>query len=125
MTLVSERRSSCKDAILEILHKIKDPGVPMTLEEMGIVSEEWIYVRGDEVAVEFRPTSHICPVGLAIGVVIKDALERGLETEVEVRVLKGSHLQENLVNELLSDRARYLKALERLRASGFVSRCRL
>ncbi len=110
---------------MDILHRVKDPGVPMTLEEMGIVSEKWIHIRGDEIRVEYRPTSHICPVGLAIGVVIKDAIERDLGTEVEVRMLGGSHLQEGLVNELLSDKNRYLKALGRLKSSGFVSRCRI
>lgn len=100
-----------------------DPGVPMDLEEMGIVSSEWIHISGDGIQVEFRPTSHVCPVGLAIGVVIKDALERSLGTDVEVRMLRGSHLQEGLVNDLLNDRQRFLKALERLRESGFVKRC--
>ena len=96
----------------------------MTLEEMGIVNEHWVHIEGNDIQVEFRPTSHICPVGLAIGVVIKDALERRLGTHVEVRMLRGSHLQESLVNDLLHDRRRYEKALERLKASGFVNRCR-
>ncbi len=124
VTLVSHERRITKRSILEILHRIKDPGVPMTLEEMGIISEEWIHVDGDAVHVEFRPSSPYCPVGLAIGVVVKDTLERALGTEVEVRVLRGSHLQESLVNELLRDRKRFLKALDRLKTSGFVTRCR-
>ena len=75
----------------------------MNLEEMGIVSSEWIHISGEGIQVEFRPTSHVCPVGLAIGVIIKDALERGLRTDVEVRMLRGSHSQEGMVNDLLND----------------------
>lgn len=123
MLLVREKGKTDKRAVLEILRELIDPGVPMNLEEMGIISYEWIHVHDDVVQVEFRPTSHVCPVGLAIGVVIKDALERGLGTDVEVRMRRGSHLQEGLVNDLLHDRERYSKALERLRGSGFVRRC--
>jgi len=125
MSLVSEKRGMNKHTILEILHEVKDPGVPMTLEEMGIVSEEWIHIDGEVILVEFRPTSPICPVGLALGVIIKDTLEARLGMNIEVKILRGSHLQEGLVNELLRDRARYMKALERLKTSGFVGRCRL
>jgi metal-sulfur cluster biosynthetic enzyme len=124
LTLVSYEREITKRTILKILHKIKDPGVPMTLEEMGIISEKWIHIDGDLVHVEFRPSSPYCPVGLAIGVVVKDTLEKALGTEVEVKVLRGSHLQESLVNELLRDRQRFMKALDRLKTSGFVTRCK-
>ncbi len=124
VSLVSEKLGINKHMILEILHEVKDPGVPMTLEEMGIVSEEWIRIEGEVISVQFRPASPLCPVGLALGVVIKDTLESRLGMDVEVKMLRGSHLQESLVNELLMDRARYDKALERLKTSGFVGRCR-
>lgn len=117
-----EKRVSIQ-RILEILHNVKDPGVPMTLEEMGIISRDWIHVDGDGIRVDFRPTSPYCPVSLALGVVIKHTLEKNLNIDVEVAMLRGSHLQENMVNDLLGDRERFAKALERLRSSGFVDRC--
>jgi metal-sulfur cluster biosynthetic enzyme len=119
----SQKRRVSKRAILEILHTVKDPGVPMPLEEMGIVSREWIHIEGEDVQVEFRPTSPFCPVGLALGVVIKNILEESFDRDVKVRIVRGSHLQEKLVNDLLGNRERYLKTLERLRSSGFVGRC--
>jgi metal-sulfur cluster biosynthetic enzyme len=123
VTSNSENRRISIQTILEILHNVKDPGVPMTLEEMGIVSGEWIHIDGENVRVDFRPTSPFCPVSLALGVVIKHTLEEKLNIDVEVGMLRGSHLQEKLVNELLANRKRYSKALDRLRSSGFVSRC--
>lgn len=108
---------------MEILSEIRDPGVPVSIVEMGIVSEEWIHIEGEDFRVDFRPSSPFCPVSLAIGVIIKYALEESLDTEARVRVLRGSHLQESLVNELLENRKRYLRALSRLKSSGFVTRC--
>lgn len=123
VTYHSPKRRVSKRAILQILHSVKDPGVPMPLEEMGIVSREWIRIEGEDIQVEFRPTSPFCPVGLALGVVIKNILEEGFDRDVEVRMVRGSHLQEKLVNDLLGNRERYLKALDRLKSSGFVGRC--
>ena len=121
---LSIKRRISKSVILEILHEVNDPGVPMTLEEMGIVSRDWISVEDENIQVKYRPTSNLCPVGMALGVVIKSVLEEGLDMVVEVRMLRGSHVQMDLVNDLLGDRGRYEKALERLRSSGFVNRCR-
>lgn len=119
-----DKRRISRSIILEILHEVNDPGVPMTLEEMGIVSRDWISVEEENIQVKYRPTSNLCPVGMALGVVIKFVLEEGLDMVVEVRMLRGSHFQMDLVNNLLGDRGRYEKALERLRSSGFVNRCR-
>lgn len=119
-----DKRRISRSIILEILHEVNDPGVPMTLEEMGIVSRDWISVEEENIRVKYRPTSNLCPVGMALGVVIKSVLEEGLDMVVEVRMLRGSHFQMDLVNNLLGDRGRYEKALERLRSSGFVNRCR-
>ncbi|UCD92189.1 MAG: DUF59 domain-containing protein [Methanobacteriota archaeon] len=112
-----------KGTVLEILSEIRDPGVPLSIVEMGIVSEDWIHNDNEGLQVEFRPSSPFCPVGVAIGVMIKYALEQCLNIQVKVRVLRGSHLQESLVNELLRDRRSYLKTLKRLKATGFVTRC--
>ncbi len=119
-----DKRRISKRVMLEILHEVNDPGVPMTLEEMGIVSRDWISIEVEDIRVKYRPTSNLCPVGMALGVVIKSVLEEGLDMDVEVRMLRGSHFQVDLVNDLLGDRGRYEKALERLRSSGFVNRCR-
>lgn len=120
---LSVKRRISKSVILEILHEVNDPGVPMTLEEMGIISRDWISVEDEDIQVKYRPTSNLCPVGMALGVVIKFVLEERLDIVVEVRMLRGSHFQMDLVNDLLGDRGRYEKALERLRSSGFVNRC--
>ncbi len=120
---MSDERRWSKKAVMDILSEIRDPGVPMSIVEMGIVSEDWIHLDDDVFRVEFRPASPFCPVGVALGVIIKYALEENLDTEAKVRVLRGSHLQESLVNELLENRKRYLKTLHRLKSSGFVTRC--
>jgi metal-sulfur cluster biosynthetic enzyme len=125
VSVLSEKRRISKRLILEILHEVKDPGVPMTLEEMGIISSDWVHIDGEDVRVDFRPTSPFCPVGLALGVVIKNILEEKLSMDVEVTMLRGSHLEAKRVNDLLKNPERYSKALERLTSSGFVSRCRL
>lgn len=121
--LLSTEEKLSKKTIMRILSEIRDPGVPMTLVEMGILDEENVHCEGGKIRVHFRPSSPFCPLGLAIGVIIKYALEEELGTEVRVRMARGSHLQESLVNELLEDRRRYLKALKRLKSSGFVARC--
>lgn len=121
--VLSTREKQSRRAIMQILSEIRDPGVPMTLVEMGIIDEDHIQWEGENLRVYFRPSSPFCPLVLALGVVIKYALEEELGTEVKVRMVRGSHLQESLVNELLGDRRRYLKALKRLKSSGFVARC--
>jgi metal-sulfur cluster biosynthetic enzyme len=121
---LSDKRRISKRVILQILHEVNDPGVPMTLEEMGIINMDWIHVDDGNIQVDYRPTSNLCPVGMALGVVIKYVLEENLDKDVEVRMLRGSHFQVDLVNDLLGDRGRYEKALERLTSSGFVNRCR-
>lgn len=113
-----------RKAIIDILSEIRDPGLPRTIVDMGMVSEEHVYIIGQDIQVEFRPSSPFCPMAVALGVIIKHTLEEGLGREVEVRIARGSHLQAALVNELLEDRVRYLKALRRLKSSGFVARCR-
>ena len=121
--VLSSKEMRSRKEIMHILSELRDPGVPMTLVEMGIIDEGNVHTEGERIRVHFRPSSPFCPMALAIGVVIKYALEEELDTRVEVRMVRGSHLQEYLVNELLEDRKRYLKALRRLKSSGFVARC--
>lgn len=120
---MSDERRWSKKAVMDILSEIRDPGVPLSIVEMGIVSEDWIHLDDEGLRVEFRPSSPFCPVSVALGVIVKYALEECLDIHARVRVLRGSHLQESLVNELLEDRKRYLKTLGRLKSSGFVTRC--
>jgi|Deesub1362A_J573_1020465.scaffolds.fasta_scaffold02522_4 metal-sulfur cluster biosynthetic enzyme len=106
-----------REEILEILKKIYDPEHPLSVVDMGIVSEEDIEVN-DEIKVRFKPTSPFCPMGALIGVAIKYGLEKALKREVEVTVKPGTHVNEDMVNSMMRDRRRYEEIVNKLISSG-------
>ncbi len=109
--------------ILDVLKNVYDPEHPVSVLDLKIVEESDIAIDGDKARVEFKPTSPFCPMGGVIGIVIKYALEQKLGREVEVRVKKGTHSQEKLLNDLLGDKKKYEQMLERLKPSGMLEQC--
>ncbi len=109
--------------ILEVLKKVYDPEYPMPITELKIVEEDDITIANDGVKVEFKPTAPYCPMGGVIGIIIKYALEEKLGKNVEVRVKPGTHAQESMVNQLLSDKKKYEETVDRLKSSGMLERC--
>ena len=112
-----------KQEVMDVLKKVNDPEHPIPITDLNIVNEDSISIEGDKIKIDFRPTVPFCPMGGAIGVIIKYALEKELGKEVEVQVACGSHAQEDMLNQMLSDRKQYEELLERLKQSGLLQTC--
>ncbi len=106
-----------------ILQKVNDPEHPISVVDLKIVSEDDIKILPDKVEVEFTPTVPFCPMGGAIGVIIKYALEKELGVEASVRVKSGKHVQEDLLNETLSDPGKYEQARQKFVDNGLMEYC--
>jgi len=112
-----------KGQVLEILKKVYDPEYPMPVTALKIVEEDDITIAGDSMKIEFKPTAPYCPMGGVIGIIIKYALQKKFGKNVEVRVKAGTHVQEPMLNQMLSDEKKYEETIERLRSSGMLERC--
>jgi len=112
-----------KEKILDILRKVNDPEFPMSVVELGVVDEKSITVKNNFVEIEFTPTTPFCPEGIALGVLIKYAVEEALGKKVSVKVKRGTYLKEDMVNDLLRNEARYAEALQRIKSSGLIEIC--
>ncbi len=112
-----------KDQVLEVLKKVYDPEYPMPITDLKIVERDDITIADDSMKVEFKPTAPYCPMGGIIGVIIKYALEKKVGRNVDVKVKSGTHAQESMLNQLLSDRKKYEETLQRLKESGMLERC--
>jgi len=106
--------------ILNILSKVYDPEIPLSVTELGIVKEEDISISDGNIRVLFTPTSPICPMGGVIGILIKYELEKVLGREVEVKVKPGTHIQESSLNRLLDNREEYERQVSRLKSLGLI-----
>ena len=83
-----------KRRILEILNRVYDPDyTDRSVVDMGLVSEDDITIKDNEVGVAYGLTAPMCPFSAAIGLMIKYALEKKLEVLVNV-TLKAGHRQE-------------------------------
>ena len=95
--------SIIKDRIMDAIGSIRDPERPNTLEELGIVCEERVFVeetpKGYSVKVIWTPTAPHCSfannIGLSIVYQIQNDLS-DLNIKLEVVLEKGSHLTEEL-----------------------------
>jgi metal-sulfur cluster biosynthetic enzyme len=112
-----------KDEVMKILQKVNDPEHPMSIVDMKIVTPDDVKVSDDKVDVEFSPTVPYCPMGGAIGVVIKYALEKELGLPVTVKVKPGTHVQEELLNETFNDPTKYDQAQKRFLEMGLMEQC--
>jgi len=112
-----------KSEILEVLKKVCDPEYPLSVLELKIVEEKDVSFEGDKIRIEFTPTTPYCPMGGIIGVLIKYALENKFNREFDVKVKAGAHVQEPMLNELLSNKGKYDEMIQRLKTTGILERC--
>ncbi len=112
-----------KSRIMNVLRKVNDPEHPVSVVDMKIVTEDDVKVFPDHVEVEFSPTVPFCPMGGAIGIVIKYALEKDLGMPAVVKVKSGTHVQEKMLNDTLNDPAKYAEASKRFLEMGLMTHC--
>ncbi|MEM2902839.1 MAG: iron-sulfur cluster assembly protein [Candidatus Bathyarchaeia archaeon] len=112
-----------KEEVLEALKKVYDPEHPISVIDLKIVEPDDVTFEGDRVKVTFKPTTPYCPMGGVIGIIIKYALEKRFKREFDVSVKAGTHVQEAMLNEVLSDRKKYGEMLKRMEDSGLLKSC--
>jgi metal-sulfur cluster biosynthetic enzyme len=112
-----------KGKLIDLLRKVYDPEYPVSVIDLKIVVEEDISFDDGKVRILFTPTSPFCPMGGMIGALIKYAIEKNTGMEAHVSVKPGTHTQESMLNDMLSDPEKYGSVLERLKASGLIDRC--
>ncbi len=112
-----------KKEILEILKRVYDPDyVDQSIVDMGLVSEEDITIKDQEIQIAYGLTAPMCPFSAAIGLMIKYALEKSLRLPVAVRVKPG-HLQAGMVEEVLRNPERSRDLMAKLEEFGILERC--
>ncbi|KAH9411450.1 hypothetical protein HK407_05g09690 [Ordospora pajunii] len=114
-------------SVFELIRDIKDPEHPYTLEQLGVVSREYIYIETVEcdgaapdvglpilrVCVVFRPTIPHCSMAAIIGLCIKTHLDRFIRSHaISVRIADGTHVNYKALNKQLNDKDRVMAALE-------------
>ena len=108
-----------KEEILEVLKEVQDPEIPVSILELDMVSEDDITIESDnKVKVTFKPTSAMCPMGSVIGVLIKKKLKDKLGVDAEVRVRPGTHMNEEMVNDIINNKEKYEQIVKRLEDAG-------
>ncbi|MEM3587543.1 MAG: iron-sulfur cluster assembly protein [Candidatus Jordarchaeaceae archaeon] len=108
-----------KQQILDVLKDVQDPEMPASILDLGMVNEDDITIVSDnKVKVTFKPTSAMCPMGSIIGVLIKKKLKDALGIDAEVRVRPGTHMNEEMVNDMINNKAKYDQIVKRLEDAG-------
>ncbi len=108
-----------KEEILEVLKEVQDPEIPVSILELDMVGEDDITIESDnKVKVTFKPTSAMCPMGSVIGVLIKKKLKDKLGVDAEVRVRPGTHMNEEMVNDIINNKEKYEQIVKRLEDAG-------
>ena len=108
-----------KEEILEVLKEVQDPEMPVSILELDMVNEDDITIESDnKVKVTFKPTSAMCPMGSVIGVLIKKKLKDKLGVDAEVRVRPGTHMNEEMVNDIINNKEKYVQIVKRLEDAG-------
>ncbi len=113
------------DEVVEALRPVQDPEYPISIvdPQIQIVKPEYIKVDEDEkiITVLFKPTAPYCPMGGLIGILIRHRLEQVYpEMTVRVKVLPGTHSQEEAVNDMISDNKKYEGIVAQLRERGML-----
>jgi metal-sulfur cluster biosynthetic enzyme len=112
-----------KQTVITVLRRVLDPEHPINIVDMGLVRPEDVTITENEIQVEFKPTSPVCPMGAVIGMLIRKALEDASPgVRVVVRLKPGSHLQEAACNGMISDDQQYQETIEKLAAGGHLDR---
>lgn len=129
---VQETNDEAPDAvdsleIFELIKNIMDPEHPNTLEQLGVVDPENIFVDAGKhsVRVLFTPTVPHCSMTTLIGLCIRVKLQRCISNvfKIDVKVAPGTHNQEVEVNKQLADKERVAAALESKGLLELVHKC--
>lgn len=107
--------------IFEALKPVMDPEHPISITDprMSIVTTDYIKVDDDLLRIFFKPTTPYCPMGGLIGILIRHRLEKVYpESKVVVKLIPGSHSQEDSVNSMINDEAKYSNIVQQLEARG-------
>ena len=109
--------------VMKVLRRVLDPEHPINVVEMGLVTEEDVTMKNDEIHIQFAPTVPQCPMGAVIGIVIRKAVEDEFpDTKVSVQVKPGTHMREDACNTMINNDEQYNSAIEKLNASGALDR---
>jgi metal-sulfur cluster biosynthetic enzyme len=109
--------------VFEALKPVMDPEHPIsiTAPEMSIVTTEFIKVDDDLITVRFKPTTPYCPMGGLIGILIRHRLETVYpESKVVVKLIPGSHSQEDAVNLMINNKTKYSNIVKQLEDRGML-----
>ncbi|KAM0675856.1 hypothetical protein GVAV_000632 [Gurleya vavrai] len=125
-----------ENTVFELIRNIVDPEHPQTLEQLGVVSLEYIKVFYDTeeseflnkglnfktVYVEYKPTIPHCSMATVIGLALKIQLMKyiNINYHIVVKIVKDSHIQENEINKQLNDKDRIYAASENEGVMGFL-----
>ncbi|MHA2034365.1 MAG: iron-sulfur cluster assembly protein, partial [Candidatus Thorarchaeota archaeon] len=111
------------EEVFEALKPVKDPEIPVSITDprVGIVKQEYIRVDDGLITVLFKPTAPYCPMGGLIGILIRHRLEELYpDYTIRVRVVPGTHSQEQAVNEMISNNERYRSIVEQMKQRGMM-----
>ncbi|PAA61002.1 hypothetical protein BOX15_Mlig000693g1, partial [Macrostomum lignano] len=113
--------------VFDLIRVINDPEHPLTLEELGVVSEAAVQVDdpANQISIEFTPTIPHCSQATLIGLSIRVKLIRSLPSrfKVGVRIAPGTHNSEEAINKQLADKERVAAALENTHLLAVVNQC--
>jgi metal-sulfur cluster biosynthetic enzyme len=109
--------------VMNVLRRVLDPEHPINVVEMGLVTEEDVTIKENEIHIQFAPTVPQCPMGAVIGIVIRKAVEDKFPTsKVSVQVKPGTHMREDACNTMINNDEQYNTAIEKLNTSGALDR---
>ncbi|TFF92433.1 DUF59 domain-containing protein [Candidatus Thorarchaeota archaeon] len=111
-------RLTTKAEVFKALEPVQDPEHPISITDprMSIVTMDYIEVDDDTITVQFKPTVPYCPMGGLIGILIRHRLEQEYpDAEIEVKLLPGSHSQEETVNSMINDDTKYQNVVQQLK----------
>ncbi|XP_065166815.1 MIP18 family protein galla-1 isoform X2 [Atheta coriaria] len=120
-----------KYTVYDFIRTIKDPEKPSTLEELNVVYEEGVFIKGTTpgntsiVRVEFNPTVPHCSLATLIGLCIRIKLERSIpyKLKFDIYIKKGAHATEEEINKQINDKERIAAAMENPKLKEMVESC--
>merc|ERR1712167_22119 len=102
--------------VFDMVRDITDPEHPMSLEQLKVVSADYITIddEASRVKIAFAPTVPGCSMATLIGLCLRVKLLRSLPKrfKVDISVVPGTHQSEDAVNRQLNDKERVAAALE-------------
>ncbi|XP_044744346.1 MIP18 family protein galla-1 [Coccinella septempunctata] len=124
-------KDELKDIVFDLIRTIRDPEKPQTLEDLNVVYEEGIEVKGSStdhvyvVRIEFNPTVPHCSLATLIGLCIRVKLERNVPYpfKLDIYIKEGAHTTEEEINKQINDKERISAAMENPKLKEMVENC--